>query len=61
MYTVHYRLWLAALHFNENTERDQAITIEGMLRYKLSCPKYKKEYTARKIPVPSTFGKIGLI
>ena len=50
-----YRLWLAALHFNENTQRTQAVTKE---RYIIVFPKYKRgEYTVRKISVDDTHGK----
>ena len=53
-----YRLWLAALHFNENTQRTQAVTKEGKARYIIVFPKYKRgEYTVRKIFVDSTYGK----
>ncbi|XP_030222827.1 uncharacterized protein LOC115551293 [Gadus morhua] len=36
------RLYLAAMHFNENAGRCQAKTNSGRLRYKLSFPKAKK-------------------
>jgi len=51
-------LWLAALHFNENCQRDQACTAEGQPRFRIVYPKYKKgEYTVRRIPVDCTYGK----
>jgi hypothetical protein len=31
------RLWLAALHFNENTQRDQPVTQEGKARHRLTA------------------------
>ena len=44
------RLQLAALHFNENTNRVQAVTKQGTKRYDLVFPKYKKEdYMVKKI------------
>ena len=36
-------LQLAALHFNENSQRAHAITKHGDKRYDLIFPKYKKE------------------
>lgn len=33
---------LAALHFNENGMREQATTKEGIKRYDVVFPKYKK-------------------
>ena len=53
-----YVLWLAALHFNENTQRDQAVTQDGKARYRRTAPKYKKgEFIVRKINVDCTYGK----
>lgn len=59
-YTLHYRLLLAALHFNENSTRAQATVIaSGEGRYKINHPKYKKgEHTVRKITVPPTYGML---
>jgi len=46
------------LHFNENTQRDQAVTQDGKARYRLTAPKYKKgECIVRKINVDYTYGK----
>lgn len=57
IYTLHYRLLLAALHFNENSNRAQATLASGEGRYKISNPKYKKgEHTVKKIGVPPTYG-----
>nr|XP_055037185.1 uncharacterized protein LOC129424518 [Misgurnus anguillicaudatus] len=36
------RLYLAAMHFNENCERPQMTTVKGELIYRLSFPKAKK-------------------
>ena len=38
----HYRLELAALHFNENTNREQAVTKKGEDCYEIVFSKYKK-------------------
>ena len=49
---------LAALHFNENSARDQACTAEGEKRFDLVFPKYKKGgYIVRKVTVDPTYGK----
>ena len=54
------RLKLAALHFNENNNLEQATTKDGSLRWKIVYPKYKKgEAVAKKVKVDSTFGKPG--
>ena len=37
-----HRIRLAALHFNENSSRDQAQTKAGERRFDLVFPKYKK-------------------
>lgn len=43
------RLWLAALHYNFNSDRKQATTSKGVQRYSVSFPKHKKGgYTVRK-------------
>ncbi|XP_060077692.1 uncharacterized protein LOC132557213 [Ylistrum balloti] len=50
------RLQLAALHFNENRSKLQAVDKDGVLRYRLEFPKYKKgEHIVRKVKVHSTF------
>ena len=41
-YSSHFRLYLAALHFNENAGRLQAKTAAGALRHKITFPKWKK-------------------
>jgi len=54
-----YRLQLAALHFNENTNRIQAVTKQGTRRYDLVFPKYKKGgYVVKKVLVNATYGKV---
>ncbi|XP_060077580.1 uncharacterized protein LOC132557108 [Ylistrum balloti] len=50
------RLILAALHFNENSGREQAQTKQGDLCYKVTFPKHKKGgYTLREVKTESTF------
>ena len=43
MKLVILRLQLAALHFNENSGRGQALTKQGSKRFDVVFPKYKKE------------------
>ena len=53
------RLQLAALHFNENVNRTQAVTKQGTRRYDVVFPKYKKGgYIVKKILVNATYGKV---
>ena len=60
LYTLHYRLLLAALHFNDNSTRAQATVIaSGEGWYKITHPKYEKgEHTVRKITVPPIFSML---
>ena len=52
------RIQLAALHFNENAHRDQAITKAGELRYDIVFPKFKKGgYVVKKVTKDPTYGK----
>ena len=52
-----YRLELAALHFNENSNREQAVTKEGDEQYDVVFPKYKKGgYIVRKVVEKPTYG-----
>ena len=53
------RLALAALHYNENAGRKQAVTKE---RYDILFPKYKKGgYIVRKVTVDPTYSKYEII
>ena len=53
-----YRLQLAALHFNENSRRSQAVTKQGTKRYDKVYPKYKKGgYVVKKILENATYGR----
>ena len=46
------------MHFNENSNRPQAITSEGSKQYIVSYPKAKGgEGTAKEVKVQQTFGK----
>lgn len=56
------RLYLAALHFNENANRPQAKTRQGDPLYKLSFPKAKKgECCAKPVKTQATFGYIDAV
>ena len=51
-------LKLAALHFNENSDRPQAVTKQGIERYDVIQPKYKSGgYLVCKVHVKATYGK----
>lgn len=58
-YTYTYRLLIAALHFNENYDREQAKTKDGAERIKISFPKQKQGgFTPKPVPVPKTYRKL---
>ena len=49
---------LAALHYNENSRREQATTAAGVKRYVVMFPKHKKgEHTVKQVKEPCTYGK----
>lgn len=50
---------LAAMHFNENSERGQAQTAAGVQRYAVKFPKYKKDgsYIVVSLKGKPTYGK----
>ncbi|XP_065894356.1 uncharacterized protein [Dysidea avara] len=53
------RLKLAALHFNENSDRPQAVTKQDVERYDVIQPKYKSGgYLVRKVHVKATYGYV---
>lgn len=53
------RLQLAALHCNENANREQAKTKSGEERYSIVYPKYKQGgHIVRKIITNPTYGKV---
>ena len=54
-----FRLQIAALHYNENADRPQALTKSGEKRYSVLYPKYKKGgYIIRKLSVDPTYCKL---
>ena len=54
-----YRLLLAALHYNENSDRLLAVTKDGRPCYTIRFPKFKKgEYSVRKEKTAATYGII---
>ena len=56
-FTSCFRLKLAALHFNENSNRPQAVTKKGVKQYDIVHPKYKKGgYLVRKVHVKAMYG-----
>lgn len=51
-----FRLYLAALHYNENIGRPRATTTAGQPQFKVTFPKAKKgEYRAREVKTQATF------
>ena len=61
-YIYVYRLRLAALHYNENCNKDEAVTKAGTKRYSISFPKQKQGlHTVRKLKVTSTYSKCRVI
>ena len=53
------RLLLAALHYNENSDRLQAVTKDGRPCYTIRFPKFKKgEYSVRKEKTSATYGTL---
>ena len=49
---------MAALHFNENSGRGQALTKQGSKCFDVIFPKYKKGgYVVRKVLANATYGK----
>ena len=54
-----FRLYLAAMHFNENAGRTQARTTSGKLRYKVLFPKAKKgAHTVKAVKTQATYCKL---
>ncbi|XP_069110215.1 uncharacterized protein, partial [Argopecten irradians] len=53
---MYCRLLLAAMHFNENSGREQSLTKEGIPKYNIVYPKYKKgEHTIRQMKIDQSF------
>ena len=58
MYTVIFRLFLAALHYNHNNVKTQATTKKGESQYSILFPKYKKGgFIVRKVMQKSSYGE----
>ncbi|XP_033127102.1 uncharacterized protein LOC117124881 [Anneissia japonica] len=54
-----FRLLLAVLHYNENSERIQATTKDGDLQYTIAYPKAKQgAHTIKKVMTECTFGYV---
>eukprot|EP00794_Sanderia_malayensis_P020925 gene20925-22980_t len=51
------RLLLAALHFNENTERQQVKSKAGKPRWKVSYPKYNSGPIAQSVKTKQTYAR----
>ena len=57
-----FRSQIAALHFNEKANREQARTQHGEQRYDIIYPKFKKGgYIVKKVTVNQTYGKFNII
>lgn len=53
-----FRLFLAAMHFNENSSRQQSMTKDGNKQYAVSYPKGRGgEGVAKEVKVDQTFSK----
>jgi solute carrier family 8 (sodium/calcium exchanger) len=55
-----YRLEVAALHFNENSGRDQAKRKSGTLQFNVAFPKYKSKdggYSIKKVLSKCTYSE----
>lgn len=51
-----FRLCLAVMHFNENSNRPQQLNASGKPVYSLKFPKFKHGgHTVRRVPVKQTF------
>ncbi len=53
-----YRTLIAAMHFNENSNRKQAITKKGDYRFSIVFPKFKKGgYVVKRVVQAPTYRK----
>ena len=52
-----HRVIIAALHWNEQQNKEQAKTKKGELRWTIAVPKYKKRAIAKPVKEEPTFGK----
>ena len=56
---IYFRLLVAAMHFNENFGRAQAVTKSGKERIRIVFPKQKHgEFTPKIVPVPKTYSEL---
>ena len=56
---LYYRLLVAAMHFNENFGRPQAVTVTGQERMQIAFKKQNPgEFTPKIVPVPKTYSKL---
>lgn len=61
LFTDYFRLRLAALHFNKNSNKKQAKTRAGTDRYAISFSKYKEGgHIVWRIKEKSTYSKLTL-
>ena len=54
-----HRLCLSALHYNENADRMQAVTVDGRPRFSIRFPKAKAKqggHAVREIKTKATYG-----
>jgi hypothetical protein len=59
MFFLTCRTALAIMHFNENSNRPQAINSKGQKAFTIKFPKYKHGgFTVRMVPEKSTFGNV---
>jgi hypothetical protein len=57
-----FRLFLAALHFSENSTRTQAVTLDGTRQYRISYPKGRKgEGVVKEMKTSQTYGEFFFI
>ena len=45
------------MHFNENSNRKQAVTKEGEHHFRIVFPKYKKGYVVKRVVEAPTYGE----
>uniref|UniRef100_A0A1X7T9X2 Uncharacterized protein n=1 Tax=Amphimedon queenslandica TaxID=400682 RepID=A0A1X7T9X2_AMPQE len=58
---IHFapKLQLAALHFNENTDRNHALTEDRKKRYEIVFPKFKRGgHSVRKVTIDPTYNEL---
>ena len=55
--TCLFRLQTAILHYDENSNHEQASTMDGTKQVNITFPKHKGDYTVKKILVKCSYGK----